>query len=168
MARRVLMRRTYQPRNPTGTDSPYNVLDAADLCFGTYTQPGTYKSRLRNIINNEARFLNVRNNLTMYSFDPIITDNGVTTLLLSDNKNYYRLKLDNSSDVGSITAQLQIAGFQPGNGHAACRSHKRITWIRIPTLPPTAPQRSMAWSRIRLLMSYTIPAPIPPSPAKAL
>jgi hypothetical protein len=104
----------YQPRNPTGTDSPYNVLDAADLCFGTYTQPGTYKSRLRNIINNEARFLNVRNNLTMYSFDPIIADNGVATLVLSDNKNYYRLKLDNSSDAGSITAQLQIAGFSQG------------------------------------------------------
>ncbi len=104
----------YQPRNPTGTDSPYNVLDAADLCFGTYTQPGTYKSRLRNIINNETRFLNVRNNLTMYSFDPIIADNGVATLLLSDNKNYYRLKLDNSSDAGSITAQLQIAGFSQG------------------------------------------------------
>ena len=104
----------YQPRNPTGTDSPYNVLDAADLCFGTYTQPGTYKSRLRNIINNETSFLNVRKNLTVYSYDALIADNGVGNLLLSDNKNYYRLKLDNSSGAGSITAQLQIAGFSQG------------------------------------------------------
>lgn len=104
----------YLPRNPTGTDSPFNVLDAADICFGTYTQPGTYKSRLRNIINNEASFLNVRKNLTVYSFDTLIADNGVGNLMLSDNKNYYRLKLDNSAGAGSITAQLQIAGFSLG------------------------------------------------------
>jgi len=104
----------YQPRNPTDTDSPYNVLDAADLCFGTYTQPGTYKSRLRNIINNETNFLNVRKNLTVYSYDALIADNGVANLLLSDNHNYYRLKLDNSAGVGSITAQMQIAGFNQG------------------------------------------------------
>ena len=104
----------YQPRNPTGTDSPYNVLDAADLCFGTYTQPGTYKSRLRNIINNETNFLNVRKNLTMYSFDALIADNGVANLLLSDNKNYYRLKLDISVGAGSVSAQMQIAGFSQG------------------------------------------------------
>ena len=49
----------------------------------------------------------------MYSFDALIADNGIGNLLLSDNKNYYRLKLDNSANAGSLTAQLQI-GFNQG------------------------------------------------------
>ncbi|MBU6391281.1 MAG: hypothetical protein KGQ83_03490, partial [Planctomycetes bacterium] len=68
----------------------------------------------RNIINNESAFQSARNNLTMYSFDAIITNNGISSLLLPDNKNYYRLKLDNTTQVGSITSQLQIAGFSQG------------------------------------------------------
>src|SRR3989337_4614398 len=46
----------YQPRNPSGDDRPFNIFDAADFCFGTYTSPSIYKSRLRNIINNESVF----------------------------------------------------------------------------------------------------------------
>lgn len=104
----------FQPRNPVGDDRPFNVLDTADTCFGTYTSPTVYKSRLRNIINDESLFQSVRNNLTVYSFDAIITNNGISSLLLPDNKNYYRLKLDNTTQVGSITSQLQIAGFSQG------------------------------------------------------
>jgi|GEM_PF-2905066 len=104
----------FQPRNPVGDDRPFNVLDAADTCFGTYTSPAIYQSRLRNIINDEFLFQSVRNNLTVYSFDAIITNNGISSLLLPDNKNYYRLKLDNTTQVGSITSQLQIAGFSQG------------------------------------------------------
>ena len=104
----------FQPRNLVGDDRPFNVLDAADICFGTYTSSTIYKSRLRNIINNEPNFQSARTYLTTYSFDNIITNNGISGLLLPDNKNYYRLKLDNTTPVGSITSQLQIAGFSQG------------------------------------------------------
>ncbi|HHT9109535.1 MAG TPA: hypothetical protein ACFYDZ_00080 [Candidatus Brocadiaceae bacterium] len=109
----------FQPRNPASGDRPFNVLDAADFCFGTYTAFASYQSRLRKIINNGAPddtplFKNVRGNLTVYSADAIITNNGISGLLLPDNKNYYRLKLDNTTPVGSITSQLQIAGFSQG------------------------------------------------------
>ncbi|HHT9150804.1 MAG TPA: hypothetical protein ACFYEG_05165, partial [Candidatus Wujingus californicus] len=104
----------YNPRNPSGDDRPFNILDAADFCFGTYTSPSIYKSRLRNIINNESIFQTARGNLTPYSSDNIITNNGISGLILPDNNNYYRLKLDSSTLVGSITSQLQATGFSQG------------------------------------------------------
>ena len=112
----------FQPRNFVGDDRPFNILDVADICFGTYTSSNIYRSRLRNIINNETLFQNARNNLTLYSFDSIIAKDGIGNLLLPDNKNYYRLKLDNTitlngtttTTVGSVTAQLQKAGFSSG------------------------------------------------------
>src|SRR3989304_3411146 len=101
----------FQPRNLVGDDRPFNVLDAADICFGTSTSSTLYKSRLRNIINDENLFQSVRGSLTAYSFDAIIANNGISNLKLNDNINYYRLKLDNQTTIGSITSQLQIAGF---------------------------------------------------------
>ncbi len=104
----------FQPRNPVGDDRPFNVLDAADICFGTCTSSSLYKSRLRNIINNETLFQSVRGSLTAYSFDALIANNGISNLKLNDNINYYRLKLDNQTTIGSITSQLQISGFGVG------------------------------------------------------
>ncbi len=104
----------FQPRNPAGDDRPYGVLDAADLCFGTCASSAVYQSRLRSVINNETLFQSVRGSLTMYSADSLIASQGISNLLLPDNKNYYRLKLDNTTSVGSITAQLQVAGFSAG------------------------------------------------------
>lgn len=105
----------FLPRTCDGDDRPFNVLDAADICFGTYTaNPSTYQSRLRKIINNEILFQNKRNLLTPYSFDTVIANDGIGSLLLPDGKNYYRLRLDNSTPVGSITAQLQRVGFIEG------------------------------------------------------
>lgn len=105
----------FLPRTCDSDDRPFNVLDAADICFGTYTtNPSTYQSRLRKIINDETLFQNKRNFLTPYSFDTIITNDGITSLLLPDENNYYRLKLDNSTPIGSLTAQLQKVGFYEG------------------------------------------------------
>lgn len=104
----------FLPRKCINDDRPFNVLDAADFCFGTYTLFLTYQSRLRKIINDENLFKNKRNFLTSYSFDTLMTNNGITSLLLPDEKNYYRLKLENTTPIGSITAQLQKVGFSEG------------------------------------------------------
>ncbi|MBI5307169.1 MAG: hypothetical protein HZB37_02225 [Planctomycetes bacterium] len=106
----------FQPRRYTGDDRPYDVLDAADICFGTCASSTIYQSRLRNIINNETLFQTIRNGLTAYSFDAVMANNGLSSLKLPDNKNYYRLKLDNTTSVSNMTNQLQIVGF--GNGTA--------------------------------------------------
>ncbi len=105
----------FLPRTCDSDDRPFNALDAADICFGTYTtNPSTYQSRLRKIINNETLFQNKRNFLTPYSFDTIITNDGIISLLLPDENNYYRLKLNSLTLAGSITAQLQKVGFSEG------------------------------------------------------
>lgn len=75
-----------------------------------------YQSRLRNIINNETLFQTIRNKITAYSFDAVMANNGLSSLKLSNNKNYYRLKLDNTTSVSNMANQLQIVGF--GNGTA--------------------------------------------------
>ncbi len=95
----------YQPRNPGNDDRPFNVLDAADICFGTYTSNATYKARLRNIINNETLFQSVRGSLTAYSFDSVITNNGTVSSLQMGN-NYYRLNV-NTASAADIAAQLR-------------------------------------------------------------
>ena len=100
----------FQPRNPSGDDRPFNVLDAADICFGTCTSSTLYKSRLRNIINDETLFQSVRGSLTAYSFDSIITNNGIIGLLLPDNKNYYRLNI-NTASAAELAAQLRHCVF---------------------------------------------------------
>ena len=43
-------------RRYTGDDTPYDIHDAADICFGTCASSIIYQSRLRNIINNETLF----------------------------------------------------------------------------------------------------------------
>ena len=100
----------FQPRNPSGDDRPFNVLDAADICFGTCTSSTLYKSRLRNIINDETLFQSVRGSLTAYSFDSIITNNGIIGLLLPDNKNYYRLNI-NTASADDLSAQMRHCVF---------------------------------------------------------
>jgi len=99
----------FQPRNLVGDDRPFNVLDAADICFGTCTSSTVYKSRLRNIINNETLFQSVRGSLTAYSFDSIITNNGTVSSLQMGN-NYYRLNI-NTATVGTLSAQLKHCVF---------------------------------------------------------
>ena len=99
----------FQPRNPTGDDRPFNVLDAADICFGTYTSSIIYKSRLRNIINDENRFQSVRGSLTAYSFDSIITNMGTVSSLQMGN-NYYRLNI-NTASADELAAQLRHCVF---------------------------------------------------------
>ncbi|MDN3512153.1 MAG: hypothetical protein NG784_12745 [Candidatus Jettenia sp.] len=98
-----------QVRNPMGDDRPFNMLDAVDVCFGTYTSSAIYQSRLRNIINNETLFQNVRNSLTMYSFDDIITPTG-TLSALQMGSNYYRLNI-NAASVADISTQLKHCVF---------------------------------------------------------
>ncbi|MBI2469817.1 MAG: hypothetical protein HYV59_01045, partial [Planctomycetes bacterium] len=99
----------YQPRNPTGDDRPFNVLDAADVCFGTCTSSSIYQSRLRNIINNEALFQNVRGSLTAYSFDSIITNNGTISSLQMGN-NFYRLNI-NAASAAELSVQFKHCVF---------------------------------------------------------
>ena len=99
----------FQPRNLVGDDRPFNVLDAADICFGTYTSSTVYKSRLRNIINDENRFQSVRGSLTAYSFDSIITNNG-TVISLQMGNNYYRLNI-NTASAAELAAQLRHCVF---------------------------------------------------------
>ncbi|MGQ3684057.1 MAG: hypothetical protein ACUBOA_03450 [Candidatus Loosdrechtia sp.] len=113
----------FQLRNPEGDDRPFDVLDAADFCFGTYTPSTVFKSRLRNIINNESLFQNVRNNLTTYSFDTLLTPVGtLTSLQLGDN--YYRLNinninnLDNNAYMDELSAQLRHCVFGEDNALA--------------------------------------------------
>lgn len=98
-----------QSRNPMGDDRPFNMLDAADICFGTYTSSAMYQSRLRNIINNESLFQNIRNSLTMYSFDDIITPIGTLSALQMES-NYYRLNI-NTASVADISTQLKHCVF---------------------------------------------------------
>lgn len=99
----------FQPRNPEGDDRPFNMLDVSDICFGTYTPSTVYQSRLRNIINNEPLFQNVRNNLTAYSFDTLITPVGtLTSLQLGDN--YYRLNI-NTATLDELSDQLKHCVF---------------------------------------------------------
>ncbi|MDO8141190.1 MAG: hypothetical protein Q6358_06785, partial [Candidatus Brocadiales bacterium] len=101
----------FQPRNPASGDRPFNVLDAADICFGTCTSSTIYKSRLRNIINDETLFQKARGSLTVYSYDAIIINNGtISSLLLPDNKNYYRLNI-NTASAADIAAQLRHCVF---------------------------------------------------------
>ena len=99
----------YQPRNPVSDDRPFNVLDAADICFGTCTSSSLYKSRLRNIINNETIFQNVRGSLTAYSFDSIITNNGTVSSLQMGN-NFYRLNI-NTASAAELSSQLKHCVF---------------------------------------------------------
>lgn len=99
----------FQPRNPGGDDRPFNVLDAADICFGSYTSSTVYKSRLRNIINDENRFQSVRGSLTAYSFDSIITNNGTVSSLQMGN-NFYRLNV-NTAPAAELAAQLRHCVF---------------------------------------------------------
>ncbi|HHT9136148.1 MAG TPA: hypothetical protein ACFYEK_02770 [Candidatus Wunengus sp. YC60] len=99
----------FQPRNPASDDRPFNVLDAADICFGTCTSSSVYQSRLRNIINNETLFQNVRGSLTAYSFDSIITNNG-TVSSLQMGKNFYRLNI-NTASAAELSAQLKHCVF---------------------------------------------------------
>ncbi|MFO0793939.1 MAG: hypothetical protein U0586_07730 [Candidatus Brocadiaceae bacterium] len=99
----------FQPRNFVGDDRPFNILDVADICFGTYTSSNIYRSRLRNIINNETLFQNARNNLTLYSFDSIITNTG-TLSALQMGKNYYRLNI-NTAPVSDLSTQLKYCVF---------------------------------------------------------
>ncbi len=106
----------FLPRALVSDDRPFNVLDAADLCFGTCSSSSTYKSRFRNIINNEGLFQSVRGSLTVYSSDAIIISNGTSSpslpscLLLPDGNNYYRLKLDDTTLTGNSSTQLQKIG----------------------------------------------------------
>ncbi|MDO8744544.1 MAG: hypothetical protein Q7J76_05515, partial [Candidatus Brocadiaceae bacterium] len=95
----------FQPRNLVGDDRSFNVLDAADICFGTCTSSTVYKSRLRNIINNETLFQSARGSLTAYSFDSIITNNGTISSLQMGN-NYYRLNI-NTASATNTAAQLK-------------------------------------------------------------
>ncbi|MCF6158439.1 MAG: hypothetical protein E3K32_07675 [wastewater metagenome] len=104
----------YQPRNPVEDDRPFGILDAADICFGTYTPSSVFQSRLRAIMNSESLFQSKRNILTVYSFDTVIHNHGTGSLLLPDNKNYYRLKLDDAASVDTIIDQLQVVGFSEG------------------------------------------------------
>jgi hypothetical protein len=113
----------FQPRNPEGDDRPFDVLDVADVCFGTYTPSTVYQSRLRNIINDEPLFQNARNNLTAYSFDTLITPVGtLTTLQLGDN--YYRLNINNIRNIDDtaymdeLSAQLRHCVFGEDNSLA--------------------------------------------------
>jgi len=99
----------YQPRNPASDDRPFNVLDAADICFGTCTSSTVYKSRLRNIINDETLFQSVRGSLTAYSFDSIITNMGTVSSLQMGN-NYYRLNI-NTASAAELAAQLRHCVF---------------------------------------------------------
>src|SRR3989338_1418651 len=99
----------FQPRNLVGDDRPFNVLDAADICFGTCTSSSLYQSRLRNIINNETLFQNVRGSLTAYSFDSIITNMGTVSSLQMGN-NYYRLNV-NTASAAELAAQLRHCVF---------------------------------------------------------
>src|SRR3990172_1974263 len=99
----------YNPRNPSGDDRPFNVLDAADFCFGTYTSPSIYKSRLRNIINDENLYKSVRGSLTAYSFDSIITNMGTVSSLQMGNNNY-RLNI-NTVSAAELAAQLRHCVF---------------------------------------------------------
>ena len=99
----------FQPRNLVGDDRPFNVLDAADICFGTYTSSTVYKSRLRNIINDENLFQSVRGSLTAYSFDSIITNMGTVSSLQMGN-NYYRLNI-NTASATNTAAQLRHCVF---------------------------------------------------------
>lgn len=99
----------FQPRNLVGDDRPFNVLDAADICFGTYTSSTVYKSRLRNIINDENLFQSVRGSLTAYSFDSIITNMGTVSSLQMGN-NYYRLNI-NTASAAELAAQLRYCVF---------------------------------------------------------
>jgi hypothetical protein len=99
----------YQPRNPGDDDRPFNVLDVADICFGTCSSSSLYQSRLRNIINNETLFQNVRGSLTAYSFDSIITNNGTVSSLQMGN-NYYRLNV-NTASAAELAAQLRHCVF---------------------------------------------------------
>jgi len=99
----------YQPRNPSGDDRPFNVLDAADISFGTCTSSTLYKSRLRNIINDESLFQSVRGSLTAYSFDSIITNMGTVSSLQMGN-NYYRLNV-NTASAAELAAQLRHCVF---------------------------------------------------------
>src|SRR3990167_7524549 len=99
----------FQPRNLVGDDRPFNVLDAADICFGTCTSSSLYQSRLRNIINNETLFQNVRGSLTAYSFDSIIT-NMCTVSSLQMGNNYYRLNV-NTASAAELAAQLRHCVF---------------------------------------------------------
>ncbi|HHT9107690.1 MAG TPA: hypothetical protein ACFYEF_01950 [Candidatus Wunengus sp. YC63] len=99
----------FQPRNLVGDDRPFNVLDAADICFGTCTSSSLYKSRLRNIINNETLFQSVRGSLTAYSFDSIITNKGTVSSLQIGN-NYYRLNV-NTASAAELAAQLRHCVF---------------------------------------------------------
>ena len=99
----------FQPRNLVGDDRPFNVLDAADICFGTCTSSSLYKSRLRNIINNETLFQSVRGSLTAYSFDSIITNTGTVSSLQMGN-NYYRLNI-NTASAAELAAQLRHCVF---------------------------------------------------------
>ena len=99
----------FQPRNPVGDDRPFNVLDAADICFGTYTSSTIYKSRLRNIINNETLFQSVRGSLTAYSFDSIITNMGTVSSLQMGN-NFYRLNI-NTASVADLASQFRHCVF---------------------------------------------------------
>src|SRR3990172_6597886 len=99
----------YQPRNHGNDDRPFNVLDVADICFGTSTSSTVYKSRLRNIINNETLFQNVRGSLTAYSFDSIITNMGTVSSLQMGN-NYYRLNV-NTASAAELAAQLRHCVF---------------------------------------------------------
>src|SRR3990167_2215037 len=99
----------FQPRNLVGDDRPFNVLDAADICFGTCTSSTLYKSRLRNIINDENLFQSVRGSLTAYSFDSIITNMGTVSSLQMGN-NYYRLNI-NTVSAAELAAQLRHCVF---------------------------------------------------------
>ena len=99
----------FQPRNLVGDDRPFNVLDAADICFGTCTSSTVYKSRLRNIINNETLFQSVRGSLTAYSFDSIITNKGTVSSLQMGN-NFYRLNI-NTASAAELAAQLRHCVF---------------------------------------------------------
>lgn len=99
----------FQPRNPVGDDRPFNIFDAADICFGTYTSPAIYKSRLRSIMNNESVFQNTRKDLTVYSFDSIITNIGTLSALQMGN-NYYRLNV-NTASAEDISNQLKHCVF---------------------------------------------------------
>src|SRR3990167_3164067 len=99
----------FQPRNLVGDDRPFNVLDAADICFGTCTSSTVYKSRLRNIINDENLFQSIRGSLTAYSFDALITNNGTVSSLQMGN-NYYRLNV-NTASAAELAAQLRHCVF---------------------------------------------------------
>ncbi|MBI5307238.1 MAG: hypothetical protein HZB37_02570, partial [Planctomycetes bacterium] len=109
----------FQPRRYMGDDRPYDILDAVDLCFGTYSSAATYKSRFRSIIsdnNDDSLFQSVRGSLTVYSADAIMISNGTSSpslpscLLLPDGYNYYRLKLDGTTLTGNTATQLQKIG----------------------------------------------------------